>query len=395
MAIANKMYNFMERSSWIRKMFEEGARLKAEYGAENVYDFSLGNPNLDPPDEFFNALIEYVKEKGYMKHGYMPNAGYPEVRKSVAGFLKGEQGVDINENGIIMTCGAGGGLNVVFKAILNPEDLVLCPSPFFVEYMFYVDNHSGRLETVPCKEDLDIDVNRIAARITRATAAVLINSPCNPTGRVYPEGTIRELAAMLRRKSVELGRTIYLISDEPYRKIVYDNIDMPSVLAAYENSIMVTSYSKDLSLAGERIGFIAVNPEADDAKNLINAMILANRILGFVNAPATMQQVVGKLQGKSVDIQHYKRKRDMLCEGLESIGYQFVLPQGAFYLFPRSPVEDEVVFCSMLRDERILAVPGRGFGAPGYFRLSYCIPDSTIERSIPAFRRAWERAKGD
>ncbi len=391
MPVSKLMLKFIENSSWIRKMFEEGARLKAFYGAENVFDFSLGNPNLDPPPEFSEVLLQYVKEQRPMKHGYMPNAGYPEVRLKVAEYLKQEQGIELSENEIIMTCGAGGGLNVIFKAILNPGDIVLSHSPFFVEYVFYVDNHGGKLETIPCKDNLDLDVDRICSRITPNTAAVLINSPCNPTGRVYPEETVLNLADIMTKKSKEIGRAIYLISDEPYRKIVYDGIKVPSILTAYKNSILVTSYSKDLSLAGERIGFIAVNPGGDDAKTVINAMILANRILGFVNAPATMQQIVGRLQGISVNISHYKRKRDMLCKGLESIGYQFTWPQGAFYLFPESPIENEVEFCKLLQDERILAVPGRGFGAPGYFRLSYCIPDSTIERSMQGFQNVWDK----
>lgn len=392
MPVARKMTQFIEKSSWIRKMFEEGTRLKAQYGAQNVYDFSLGNPNMEPPEEFTKTLTGYIKEKRAMKHGYMPNAGYPEVRMSIAGYLNKEQGIELTENEVIMTCGAGGGLNVIFKAILNPGDRVVCPSPYFVEYLFYVDNHGGMLDTAPCKEDLDLDVDLIASKITPGTAAVLINSPCNPTGRVYPEETIQRLAAVLRKKSRETGRAIYLVSDEPYRKIVYDGINMPSVISSYENSIMVTSYSKDLSLAGERIGFIAVNPKADEAKTLIGAMILANRILGFVNAPASMQQVVGRLQGVSVNIGHYKRKRDMLCNGLESIGYEFKRPQGAFYLFPKSPIEDDEEFCRLLQKEKILAVPGKGFGAPGYFRLAYCTDDSTIERSMPAFRMAMENA---
>ncbi len=326
-----------------------------------------------------------------MKHGYMPNAGFPEVRRSIAEYLKIEQGAELSENEIIMTCGAGGGLNVVFKAILNPGEIVITPSPYFVEYIFYTDNHGGRLETVPCKKDFDIDVGLLASQIKSNTAAVLINSPNNPTGHVYSTETIRKLATMLTEKGKETGRAIYLISDEPYRKIVYDSISVPSILMAYDNSIIVNSYSKALSLAGERIGFIAVNPQADDSNRLIGAMILANRILGFVNAPASIQQAVGRLQGISVDISLYERKRNLICDGLASIGYQFNRPQGAFYLFLQSPMDDEVEFCRILQQEKILAVPGRGFGSPGYFRLAYCVDDKVIEGSMPAFQRAWER----
>lgn len=391
MPIAQKMSQFMEKSSWIRKMFEEGAKLKAQYGAENVFDFSLGNPNVEPPSEFSETLISYLNEPRPMKHGYMPNAGFPEVRENIAEYLKKEQGVQLSEDEVIMTCGAGGGLNVVFKAILNPGETVLCPSPYFVEYIFYTDNHGGKLETVPCREDLDLDVDLIASKITADTAAVLINSPNNPTGRVYPNKTIQKLANMLRERGKAVGRAIYLISDEPYRKIVYDDVHVPSILAAYEHSIIVNSYSKALSLAGERIGFIAVNPLADHLRSLIGAMVLANRILGFVNAPASVQQTVGRLQGISVDIGIYEKKRNMLCDALAAIGYDFTRPQGAFYLFPKSPIEDDVEFCRLLQEEKILAVPGRGFGGPGHFRLAYCVDDRVIERSIPSFNRAWDR----
>jgi len=391
MPIAQKMSQFMEKSSWIRKMFEEGAKLKAQYGAENVFDFSLGNPNVEPPSEFSETLIAYLNEPRPMKHGYMPNAGFPEVRERIAEYLKKEQGTQISEDEVIMTCGAGGGLNVVFKAILNPGETVLCPSPYFVEYIFYTDNHGGKLETVPCREDLDLDVDLIASKITADTAAVLINSPNNPTGRVYPKKTIQKLANMLREKGKAVGRAIYLISDEPYRKIVYDGVHVPSILAAYEHSIIVNSYSKALSLAGERIGFIAVNSHADHLKPLIGAMVLANRILGFVNAPASVQQAVGRLQGITVDIGIYEKKRNMLCDALAAIGYDFAKPQGAFYLFPKSPIEDDVAFCKILQEEKILAVPGRGFGGPGHFRLAYCVDDRVIEHSIPAFRKAWDR----
>jgi aspartate aminotransferase len=313
------------------------------------------------------------------------------VRRSVAEYLQKEQGAPFTENEIIMTCGAGGGLNVVLKAILNPGEVVLCPSPYFVEYVFYVDNHGGSLETVPTTEEFDIDVDRLASAITPNTAAVLINSPNNPTGRVYSAGTIGRVAAMLREKSREYSRPIYLVSDEPYRKIAFDGIAVPSIPAAYENSIVVHSYSKDLSLAGERIGFIAVNPKAEDARQLIGAMILANRILGFVNAPASVQQAVGRLQGVSVDTGIYERRRDLLCDGLASIGYTFTRPQGAFYLFPSSPIEDDVKFCGILQEEKVLAVPGCGFGSSGHFRLAFCVDDAVIERAMPAFRRAWDR----
>ncbi|MFO7860252.1 MAG: pyridoxal phosphate-dependent aminotransferase [Desulfosalsimonas sp.] len=387
MPIARKMADFIEKSSWIRKMFEEGARLKAIHGADNVFDFSLGNPNLEPPDEVRDHLEQVAADPASGLHAYMPNTGYPHVRKAVADFLGQEQGIEITENEIIMTCGAAGGLNIVLKAILDPDDEVITPAPYFVEYGFYADNHGGRLVAVPTRPDFTLDVAAIEAAITPKTRAVVINSPNNPTGQVYSAQNLAELGQCLEKKSREINRRIYLVSDEPYRKIVYDNIEVPGVFDCYADSVMATSYSKDLSLPGERIGFAAVNPAADEKQQLLAAMALANRILGFVNAPALMQRLVALVQGTSVDIAEYDRKRNLLCDGLERLGYRFVRPAGAFYLFPQSPVKDDVEFVGALQQERILAVPGSGFGAPGYFRLSFCVADQTITDAMPGFEK--------
>ncbi len=391
MTIAQKIEDFMSRSSWIRKMFEEGARLKAIHGAENVFDFSLGNPNIDPPKSFKKKIKELAACPDNGIHAYMPNPGYPSVRRAVADYVSQEQQVKLTENEILMTCGAAGGMNVILKTILDPGDEVIVLSPYFVEYGFYVDNHGGKLKTVKTRSDFTLHIGNIQKAITEKVKAVIINSPNNPTGQVYSESSLRELGNMLHDKSVQYGRTIYLISDEPYRKIVYDNITVPAIFPCYPDSIITTSYSKDLSIPGERIGFIAVNPAAAYKTALISGMGLANRILGFVNAPALMQRAVESLQGESVDIRHYARKRDLLCEGLEKLGYEFVKPAGAFYLFPKSPISDDVKFVSALQEERILAVPGTGFGCAGHFRLAFCVDDKTIVNALPGFERAIQR----
>lgn len=393
MTIAKKIEAAMSRSSWIRKMFEEGDRLKAEHGADNVYDFSLGNPNLQPPADFRQALKKTVDFAGARDHAYMPNSGYPHVRKSVADYLSVEQGTPLTENEVIMTCGAAGALNVIFKAILDPGDEVITPAPYFVEYNFYADNHGGTLKTVKTNPDFTLDIDAIASAITEKTKAVLINSPNNPTGQVYSKESLDDLGTLLKNKGKMLNRTIYLISDEPYRKIVYDGIEVPSIFACYNETIIASSYSKDLSIPGERIGFIAVNPNAAFKDELMGAMSLTNRILGFVNAPALMQRVVASMQGITVDISAYARKRELLCEGLASCGYEFVKPPGAFYLFPKSPVPDDVKFVQALQKELILVVPGSGFGGPGHFRIAFCVEDETITKSIPGFKKAIESFK--
>jgi aspartate aminotransferase len=389
MAISEKIRHQIEASSWIRKMFEAGNALKARYGADKVCDFSLGNPNIEPPERFTAVLRGLVHEEVRGTHRYMPNGGYPEVRAAVADFVSGEQQVDLRGEHVILTCGAGGALNVALKTIINPGDTVLTSTPYFVEYGTYADNHGGKLETVPGREDFDIDIEELGSRITSKTVAVIINSPNNPSGYIYPEQTIEKLGRLLRQKSIDTGRTIYLISDEPYRKIVYDGERVPPVFPFYENSIIVSSYSKDLSIPGERIGWLAVHPKAEDVEELTNGFVLCNRTLGYVNAPALMQRAVQQLQGYSVDVGVYQRKRDLLCRMLARIEYEFIKPKGTFYLFPVAPGGDDREFVRLLQEQLVLTVPGTGFGSPGYFRIAFCVDDEVIERSKEGFERAF------
>jgi len=394
MTIAKKIEVKITASSWIRRMFEEGAELKKKFGPENVYDFSLGNPNLPPPAKFKQVLQELIRSESPAAHAYMPNTGYPDVCGAVAGFLAKEQGAPVEGTDVIMTCGAAGALNIALKAILDPGDEVLTPAPCFVEYGFYADNHGGVLKTVASRPDFQLDLSSLAAAITAKTKVVLINSPNNPTGAVYSAESLKALGELLETKSREMNRTLYLISDEPYRKVVYDGVTVPSIFAAYRESLIGTSYSKDLSIPGERIGFVAVNPAATHRKALLGGMALANRILGFVNAPALMQRAVARLQGEQADIGAYKRKRDLLCDGLAAMGYEFVKPAGTFYLFPRSPIPDDVEFVQALKAERVLVVPGSGFHGPGHFRIAFCVDDAVIKNAMPGFERAIRKYRG-
>ncbi len=380
----------MTQSSWIRRMFEEGLELKARFGEDNVFDFSLGNPNLPPPAEFHAAMKEVVESDQRGMHGYMPNAGFEETRRAVASYLEKTQGIHISWKQVVMACGAAGGLNVVFKTLLDPGDEVIIPTPFFAEYRFYVDNMGGVARFVPTRPDFSLDLDAIEAAVSGRTRAILVNSPNNPTGKIYDTSSIGELAVLLERKSGELNRDIYLVADEPYRDIVYDGREVPSILASYRNSITATSYSKSLSIPGERIGFIAVNPEASDAGLILDGIALATRILGFVNAPGLMQRVVARLQGTKVALDDYRRKRDLLCDGLQDIGYDVVRPEGAFYLFLKSLMEDDVAFVQELQRKNILTVPGSGFAGPGYIRVAYCVDDSTIMNAMKGFREVFD-----
>ncbi len=391
MAIAKKMQAFAEKSSWIRKMFEEGARMKAEFGADNVFDFSLGNPDVPPPPRFTEVLRELAAEDRPGVHGYMPNGGFPYVREALAARLSQEQGVEFDQGDVLMTCGAAGALNVVMKSLLDPGDEVIILSPFFVEYNFYVDNHGGTTRIVATDAEFNLDLDAIREALSEKTKVVLINSPNNPTGQVYPAADLQALGRLLEEAGERFCTTIYLVSDEPYRKIVFDDCEVPSIMKATTNAIVVSSFSKDLSLPGERIGYLAVHPEMHEKNELLDALTLANRILGFVNAPALMQRVVAQLQGVSVDCSVYARRREVFCRVLDEAGFEYVRPRGAFYLFPRTPMDD-VEFCALLQQEKILAVPGRGFGAPGHIRLAFCVDEDVIARSAEAFRRAMQRA---
>jgi len=390
MAISRQIKGSIDQSSWIRKMFEEGVRLKKRDGDRNVFDFSLGNPDLEPPALFSELLQKAVNDTAAGRHGYMPNAGYPETREAVAGYLSAEHQVSMSMNEVVMTCGAGGALNVVLKTLLEPGDEVIISVPYFVEYLFYVGNHGGRSVPVKTGKDFSLDLPGIASAISSRTKCLILNSPHNPTGRIYDRESVSGLGELLERKSKELGTIIYLISDEPYGKIVYDGKRVPSVYQAYRQSIICSSYSKELSIPGERIGYVAVNPKAEPLCDLTEGLVFCNRTLGFVNAPALMQRVVKHLQGVCVDVDAYRRRRDLLCHNLASFGYRFVKPEGAFYLFPETPIDD-VAFVRALQEKNILTVPGRGFGAPGFFRIAYCVEEDVIERSLEGFRQVAER----
>ena len=385
MTIAKKISGFISQSSFIRRMFEEGVRLKDEFGADNVFDFSLGNPNVDPPPAFKNRLRELASAEIPGMHMYMPNAGYPATRAAVAAEVGEAAGVPLSADHVVMTCGAGGALNVILKTILDPGEEVIIPAPFFVEYRFYVDNAGGVACIVPTREDFSLDLDAIGGAITEKTKAVLINSPNNPTGKVYDEASILGLAALLKERRNSLQRRIYLISDEPYREIVYDDVTVPSVLRAYPDSFIASSYSKSLSLPGERIGYIAANPDIAALDEVMAGLILCNRILGFVNAPALMQRAIAGLKGVRVDVEMYRKKRDLLCDGLSSVGYNIVKPEGAFYLFMRTPIDDDVRFACALQERRILTVPGSGFYGPRHIRIAYCVDDATIKGAIGGF----------
>lgn len=387
MSVAKKVAESSCRSSWIREMFEEGARLSDIHGCDSVFDFSIGNPNLEPPKEFQRVLEELVADRTPGRHGYMSNAGYPETRVAVAAHLSQDQGVDLTGSHIVMTVGAGGALNVILKAILDAGDEVIVPMPYFVEYGAYVDNHGGVLKPVPSTADFDLDLAAVEAAIGPRTKAVLINSPHNPTGRVYSAETLASLGDLLRRKSDELGCIVYLVSDEPYRRIVYDGLKVPAVMTAYENSLIASSYSKELSLSGERIGYAAANPAIPNVGAMVDALTMTNRILGYVNAPALMQRAVARLQGVTVDISPYQRNRDVLYQALVDAGFEVLKPQGAFYMFPKAPIADDVAFCREMQQHLVLVVPGSGFGAPGYFRMAYCVAPQVVNGAIPALKQ--------
>jgi len=390
MPIAQKMIKMVEGMEMVKKMFEEGARLKAEHGAENVFDFSIGNPDVPPPPEFKKVLKDLVNDES-LYHGYTPNPGYPHVRQAVADYLNSQHDVSLNPNFIVMTVGAAGALNDALNAVINPGEEILTPSPYFIGYDHYAFIADAVIKTTPTDADFHLDAAAIESAITAKTRVMLINSPNNPTGVVYSSEELAELGRVLDAASQKFGKRIYIVSDEPYRKIVYD-VDVPSIFQAYPHSIIVSSYSKELSLAGERIGYLAVNPEAEDAGQVASAAAVFNTML-CVNAPSLMQLAVSQLQGITVDVSIYRRRRDMLCQGLSEIGYEFQVPEGAFYLFPKSPIDDDVKFTQILKEELILAVPGVGFDGPGYFRLSYAVPDSTITGSMEGFKQALKKAQ--
>jgi aspartate aminotransferase len=378
----------MDEGGWIRRVFEEGLALKASIGADKVFDLSLGNPVMEPPQEFHDELLRLANSPASGRHRYMPNPGYMETRLAVADTLKKETGLPFEGEDIVMTCGAAAAANVVMKTILNPGDEVIILSPYFWEYLYYIDNHGGVPVIAPTNDQFQLDVTAIEATITLKTRAIIINSPNNPTGAVYTADGIAELVALLKRKQAEHDREIFIVSDEPYRRILFDGMTFPQILPHYDNSVVVTSHAKDLALPGERIGYIAVNPNYAGKEELSAGLGFCNRTLGFVNAPALMQHIVRNLQGVSVDAGYYEQKRDYLHAQLSDLGYDVVKPQGAFYLYPKSPIEDDVAFTKALLESNVLVVPGRGFGTPGYFRISYCVENWVLEGAVEGFARA-------
>lgn len=369
-------------------MFEAGIALKQQYGEDKVFDLSLGNPVMEPPPQFREELKRLVDKPITGMHRYMPNAGYPETREAVAAGLKAQTGIPFTMGEVIMTCGAAAALNVVLKAIVDPGDEVIFFAPYFVEYGFYCENHNAIPVVATTDDEFQPDLEALEGLITARTKAVLINSPNNPSGAVYSKERIEAIGTLLRRKSAQLSTEIFLISDEPYRQLIFDGLTYPHVFPHYEASISVYSHAKDLALPGERIGHIAVNPAYEGKVELVNGLILCNRILGFVNAPALMQHAIRVLQGVSVDVTEYQRKRDYLYGRLTEMGYNTFKPQGAFYMFPRSPVEDDEAFVQELQRWNVLTVPGRTFGSPGFFRISYCLEDRVLEGSMVGFAEA-------
>ena len=383
---SEKIMSNLIRSSWIRAMFEEGEKLRKIHGADRVYDFSLGNPDIEPPPAVKEALKKTVLSDIPKLHGYMSNAGYPNVRTSIADRLKIESGLPVTYENIVMACGAGGAMNVVLKTLLNPDEEVIVFSPYFAEYLFYIDNHGGKPVIVETdRETFQPDPDKLFAAITPKTKAVVINTPNNPTGAVYSESTLKALAGKLEAREREFGTQIYVISDAPYNKIVYDNAPVPSILKIFKNSMIVDSFSKSLSLPGERIGYIAASPRIDDCSRLMDGLVFSTRTLGFVNAPALFQRILPESLDATVEVDNYKKRRDLLYGILVSLGFKCLKPEGAFYLFPETPIPDDVEFCKSAVKYNLVIVPGKGFGCPGHFRLAYCVDEKIIENSAPSF----------
>jgi aspartate aminotransferase len=376
----------LENASWIRRMFEIGIQLRKERGPENVFDFSIGNPDVEPPEPLIAALRRVVAENRPRSHGYMPNAGFPEVRATIARQLAARSGVPFTGDDVLMTTGAAGAINIVLKSILDPDDEVILLSPYFPEYRFYVENHGGRVVAVETDDNFQPDIPRIAAAITPRTKALILNSPNNPTGRIYDTAVLRELNTLIRDP-------LLVISDEPYRPLVYDGLKPPETLALISRSVLAWSYSKAMAIAGERIGFLAIPPHLAEAVELRNACTFAIRILGYINATALWQLTVAQAPDATIDVSQFQAKRDLLCDALNRMGYDAPRPQGSFYVFPKTPIPDDLQFIRLLQEEGILAVPGAGFGRGGYMRLSLTIPQLDIQRSLPGFERALRKVR--
>ena len=377
----------------IRKMFEEGAILKEKFGADNVYDFSLGNPDLDPPEEVLAAIQDVAKDKSHMCHGYMPNAGYPEARAAMAKKTALEQGVPVSSDSVVMSVGAAGAMNSVIKALVNPGDEIIVPCPYFAEYDHYIHNHGAEICRVQTKEDFSLDVEAIKNALNEKTAAIIINSPNNPTGKIYSEDDIKSLAAVLDDFGKKNGRYPYINADEPSRAIVYNGIKVSPIFPYYNNAVIVTSFAKNLSVPGERIGYIAVNPTASDFKEMVQACIVTTRILGYVNAPAFFQKVIAKSWNAKCDYSLYEKRMKEITEVMDFAGLKYAVPEGAFYLFVKVPDGwngDDLAFTNHLKKFNVLCAPGSGFSGKGWFRISYCVSEKTILNSKDAFKKAVE-----
>lgn len=386
--ISEKMKPFVQNNSAIRAMFEEGNKLRAKYGADKVFDFSLGNPNVPAPECVKEAIIDLVtNEDPVLLHGYMSNAGFEDVRETIAQSLNRRFGTSFAAKNLIMTVGAASGLNVILKTILNPGEEVIVFAPYFLEYGSYVRNYDGVLvEVAPDTSTFQPNLEEFEKKITAKTRAVIVNTPHNPTGVVYSEDTIKAIAAIMEKKQQEFGNVIYLISDEPYRELVYDGAVVPYLTKYYKNTVVGYSYSKSLSLPGERIGYLVIPDEVEDSAEVIAAAAIANRINGSVNAPSLIQKVIGRCVDAEVDVAYYDRNRKTLYEGLTECGFTCVKPEGAFYLFVKSPVENEKEFCEAAKKYNILMVPGSSFACPGYVRLAYCVSYENIVNSMASFK---------
>lgn len=393
MTISRSVEAVLESSSWIRKMFETGKKLKLQHGEENVFDFSLGNTITEPPPQFDETLRHLVNNPPPGMHGYMANTGYVATREAVAKSLGAQEGLEVAPEDITMTVGAAGAMNVALSSILDPDEEVIILSPYFVEYIFYIKNHRGRVRIVESTEDFDLNLSAVADAITPRTKAIIINTPNNPTGRVYSQETINRLGEILARGEAKHSTTIYLIVDTPYGRITFNGHKNPLLFTAHPSTLIAHSFSKELGLAGERIGYLAVNPEAPHRKPLQAATAFKNRTLGFVNAPALMQRALEHAVDSCIDPEVYRKRRDQLCQGLGAAGYDFFTPQGAFYLFPRTPIDDDVLFAQELAKENVLVVPGKGFGREGYMRIAFCVSEATIAGALPHFAHVIQRFK--
>lgn len=391
-AIARKVASDLTSASFIREMFEKGRRLKAEFGEKNVFDLSLGNPNASPPEAYFEALRAVAAERRPELHRYMPNAGFDAARAAVAQFVSQEYRLDVGASSVILTSGAAGGLNVALHAVCNPGDEVIVLAPFFPEYRFYVEQATAHLVIVPCDETFQPDLDALAGAITERTRAVIVNTPNNPTGAVYSDERCRGLARVLAERD-RPDRPLYLLLDDPYRRILYDLDWCPTPAAHYPRTIIVSSYSKDLSIPGERAGYIAVPPAMPERELLLGAMTMLNRTLGYVNAAALTQRVIARCASARCDLSLYRKNRDVLCAALREYGYALVEPRGALYAFPKTPVPDDAEFVERLVKRRVLTVPGRGFGWPGHMRISFCVEHETILGALPGLKAAIDEAR--